>query len=49
MLEAAHDNELRAIAVFDEIVRRHLELASTRRTMERRIRNWNALNAPTRT
>jgi hypothetical protein len=38
--------ELRAIAVFDEIVRRHPELASTRRTMERRIRNWKALNGP---
>jgi len=38
--------ELRAIAVFDEIVRRHPELRSARRTMERRIRNWKALNGP---
>jgi hypothetical protein len=38
--------ELRAIAVFDEIVRRHPELRSVRRTLERRIRNWKALNGP---
>ena len=29
--------ELRPIAVFDEMVRRHPELRSTRRTMERRL------------
>jgi hypothetical protein len=44
MLAAAP--ELRAIAVFDEIVGRHPELGSTRRTMERRIRQWKALNGP---
>ena len=38
--------ELRPIAVFDEMVRRHPELRSTRRTMERRIRQWKALNGP---
>src|ERR1700757_692829 len=38
--------ELRAIGVFDEMVRRHPELRSARRTMERRIRNWKALNGP---
>ena len=36
--------ELRAIGVYDEMVRRHPELRSTRRTMERRIRKWKALN-----
>src|SRR6516165_4101941 len=30
--------ELRAIAVYDEMVRRHPELRSARRTLERRIR-----------
>lgn len=36
---------LRAIAVFDEIRRRHPELdAGIRRTLERRIRSWRALN-----
>jgi len=38
--------ELRAIGVYDEMVRRHPELRSTRRTMERRIRQWKALNGP---
>jgi hypothetical protein len=38
--------ELRAIAVYDEMVRRHPELRSARRTLERRIRNWKALNGP---
>jgi hypothetical protein len=36
---------LRAIAVFDEIRRRHPEIAAgIRRTLERRIRTWRALN-----
>jgi transposase InsO family protein len=40
---------LRPIAVFDEIRRRHPEIsASVRRTLERRIRAWRALNGPER-
>ena len=36
---------LRAIAIFDEIRRRHPEIgAGIRRTLERRIRTWRALN-----
>jgi len=43
MLEAAP--ELRAVAVFDEICRRHPEISpGIRRTLERRIRTWRALN-----
>jgi transposase InsO family protein len=39
--------ELRAIAVFDEIIRRHSNLnRNVRRTLERRIRMWKALNGP---
>lgn len=39
--------ELRAIAVFDEIIRRHPNLnRNVRRTLERRIRMWKALNGP---
>lgn len=39
--------ELRAIAIFDEIVRRHPNLnRNVRRTLERRIRMWRALNGP---
>jgi hypothetical protein len=42
MLEAAPD--LRAVAIFEEMQRRHPDLAlSVRRTMERRIRAWRAL------
>jgi hypothetical protein len=38
---------LRPIAVFDEIRRRHPEIgAGIRRTLERRIRAWRALNGP---
>jgi transposase InsO family protein len=38
---------LRAIAVFDEIVRRHPNLnRNVRRTLERRIRMWKAHNGP---
>jgi hypothetical protein len=40
---------LRAVAVFDEIRRRHPEIsAGVRRTLERRIRAWRALNGPER-
>jgi hypothetical protein len=47
MLEAAPG--LRAVAVFEEIVRRHPELGmSVRRTLERRIRAWRAFNGPER-
>ena len=47
MLEAAPG--LRAVGVFDEIVRRHPELgAGVRRTLERRIRMWRALEGPER-
>jgi len=38
---------LRAVAVFEEMQRRHPELdASVRRTMERRIRAWRAIHGP---
>ena len=38
---------LRAVAVFEEMVRRHPDLApGVRRTMERRIRAWRAVNGP---
>ena len=47
MLQAAPG--LRAIAVFEELCRRHPELGSgTRRTLERRIRAWRAVNGPDR-
>jgi hypothetical protein len=40
---------LRAVAVFEEIRRRHPEIgAGVRRTLERRIRGWRALNGPDR-
>jgi transposase InsO family protein len=45
MLEAAPG--IRAIAIFDEIVRRRPETnPNVRRTLERRIRMWKALNGP---
>jgi Mu transposase, C-terminal domain len=58
-LEAVWDSEivpmianapgLRPIAVLEEIRRRHPEIgAGVRRTLERRIRNWRALNGPDR-
>ena len=38
---------IRAVGVFDEIVRRHPELGErVRRTLERRIRGWRALEGP---
>ena len=38
---------LRPIAIFEEIVRRHPDLnRNVRRTLERRIRMWKALNGP---
>jgi hypothetical protein len=38
---------IRAIAIFDEMMRRHPELGrGVRRTLERRIRTWRALNGP---
>jgi hypothetical protein len=38
---------IRAVAVFEEIVRRHPELGEgVRRTLERRIRTWRALKGP---
>ena len=47
MLEAAP--ELRPIAIFEEMQRRHPELPErVRRTMERRIRQWRALNGKDR-
>ena len=40
---------LRAVAIFDEIRRRHPEIsAGVRRTLERRIRAWRALNGAER-
>src|SRR5207249_227594 len=47
MLEAAP--ALRAVAIFAEICRRHPALATgVRRTLERRITQWRALNGPDR-
>jgi transposase InsO family protein len=47
MLEAAP--ELRPVAVFEEMQRRHPDLhAGVRRTLERRIREWRALHGPER-
>lgn len=41
--------ELRAVAVFEELRRRHPELpAGVRRTLERRIRTWRALHGQAR-
>ena len=43
MLKAAP--ELRAVAIFEEMQRRHADLpAGVRRTLERRIRSWRALH-----
>ena len=40
-------SELRAVAVFEEMMRRHPELGQgVRRTLERRIRMWRALKGP---
>ena len=40
---------LRPVAIFDEIRRRHPEVgAGIRRTLERRIRTWRALNGDDR-
>ena len=40
---------LRPIAIFEELCRRHPDLsAGTRRTLERRIRSWKAVNGPDR-
>ena len=45
MLKAAP--ELRPIAILDEMVRRHPDAnPNVRRTLERRIRMWKALNGP---
>jgi hypothetical protein len=47
MLQAAP--HLRAVAVFDELMRRHPELgAGIRRTLERRIRAWRAVHGEER-
>jgi hypothetical protein len=47
MLRAAPG--LRPIAIFEELRRRHPELgAGARRTLERRIRGWRAVNGPDR-
>jgi transposase InsO family protein len=47
MLEAAPG--VRAVAIFEEISRRHPELApGVRRTLERRVTQWRALNGPSR-
>src|ERR1700740_1602862 len=47
MLEAAPG--VRAVAVFEEICRRHPDLAvGVRRTLERRVARWRALNGPSR-
>jgi hypothetical protein len=47
MLQAAP--AIRAVAVFEEICRRHPEIApGVRRTLERRVARWRALNGPSR-
>jgi hypothetical protein len=47
MLEAAPG--VRAVAVFEEMCRRHPEIViGVRRTLERRIANWRALHGPSR-
>ena len=47
MLEAAPG--VRAVAIFEEICRRHPELAMrVRRTLERRVATWRAFNGPSR-
>jgi transposase InsO family protein len=47
LLEAAP--AVRVVAIFEELQRRYPELpASVRRTLERRIRAWRAVNGPTR-
>src|SRR5262252_5234102 len=47
MLEAAPG--VRAVAVFEEICRRHPDLTvGVRRTLERRVARWRALNGPSR-
>lgn len=47
MLEAAPG--LRAVAIFEELQRRHPELSlGVRRTIERRVRAWRALHGPDR-
>src|SRR3546814_15977112 len=47
LLEAAPG--LRAVTVFEEMRRRHPELPDgVRRTMERRVRSWRALQGPDR-
>ena len=47
MLEAAPG--LRAVAIFEEICRRRPEIgAGVRRTLERRVAGWRALNGPSR-
>lgn len=47
MLEAA--SGLRAVAIFEEVQRRHPELSpGERRTIERRVRAWRALHGPDR-
>jgi hypothetical protein len=47
MLEAAPG--VRAVAIFEEMCRRHPDLAvGVRRTLERRVASWRALNGPSR-
>jgi transposase InsO family protein len=47
MLAAAPS--IRAVAIFEELCRRHPEIATgVRRTLERRIAQWRALNGPNR-
>ena len=47
MLEAAPG--VRAVAIFEEICRRHSDLTvGVRRTLERRVARWRALNGPSR-
>ena len=47
LLEQAPD--LRAVALFEELMRRHPELGpGVRRTLERRVREWRAVHGPER-
>jgi hypothetical protein len=46
MLERAP--KVRIVAIFEELCRRHPELSPVRRTLERRVSLWRALNGPDR-
>ena len=44
-----HTPDIRAVALFEELMRRHPELGpGVRRTLERRVRQWRAMHGPER-